>query len=214
MSNNFIKFGTNNDTALAIQELITQNINNINTAFLAKITAINGNKLSVKPIARKSQTAQNAIINNVLIAQPKSGIWEISFKLSVGDIGLCIVCDSDISLYKQSGSNDFLVNSNRKFNLNDCVFLPLSLYSQKNADFKISDNQGNVIGFSNGTLTINANSDLTIQGDKLAFKSSKTTLKSELEALIEILLASNLDGGTKAKLTLYKANNINDLFKE
>lgn len=214
MNNNFLKFGTNNDTALSIQQLITQNINNINTAFLAKITAINGNKLSIKPIARTSKNTQNAIINNVLIAQPKSGIWEISFKLSVGDIGLCIVCDSDISLYKQNGNSDFLVNSNRRFNKNDCVFMPLSLYSQKNADFKISDNQGNTIEFNNSELKINANSDLTMQGDKLAFKSSKTTLKSELEALTDILLGSNLDGGTKAKLTLYKANNLNDLFKE
>ena len=134
-------------------------------------------------------------MNNVLVAQPKSGKWRIQFDLKVGDIGLCVVNDSDLSIYKQDGNNDFLVSTDRNHDLNDSIFLPLSLYTQDGTsglNFIISDSENqNFIKFNNGNLNIQSK-ELTILKNKLiTIQSAQTTLKQILTNLGNILTGAN-----------------------
>ena len=188
---NLIKQGSQRQDGWNINQLIEQNLKNARFAFLAKITSLNGNKVSVCEIARRNDKEINPIINNVLVAQPKSGKWRIQFDLKVGDIGLCVCNDSDLSIYKSKGTGDYLVNTDRQHDLNDCIFLPLSLYTQQGTDglnFIISDeNNANFIKFNNGNLDIQCEQLATIKGQLVTIQSAQTSLKAVLQNLAGIL---------------------------
>ena len=209
---NIIPQGARDNNANAVQDLIAQNIANIKTAFLAKITAINGNRVSVQEIAKSTAKGKTPILNNIPIAQPLSGEWRIQFDLKVGDIGLCIVCESDISAFKYNDSAAFKVATNRKHDFNDSIFLPLSLNLQEPAqgvNFKISDtNNKNYILFKDGNLTVESEQDTntkaqnttieseqitTLKAQLLTLQSANTTLKAELVKLANILQNSNTE---------------------
>ena len=191
---NIIPQGARDDSARAVQDLIAQNIANIKTAFLAKITAINGNRVSVQEIAKSTAKGKTPIINNVPIAQPLSGEWRIQFDLKVGDIGLCVVCESDISAFKYNDSAAFKVATNRKHDFNDSIFLPLSLNLQEPArgvNFKISDtNNKNYLIFKDGNLTIESEQITHLKARLFTMQSAATTLKTELIKLANILKSS------------------------
>ena len=188
---NLIKQGSQRQDGWNINQLIEQNLKNARFAFLAKITSLNGNKISVCEIARRNDKEKNPIINNVLVAQPKSGKWRIQFDLKIGDIGLCVCNDSDLSIYKSKGTGDYLVNTDRQHDLNDCIFLPLSLYTQDGTDglnFIISDeNNTNFIKFNNGNLDIQCEQLATIKGQLVTIQSAQTSLKAVLQNLAGIL---------------------------
>lgn len=209
---NIIPQGERTDISQALQELINQNINNIKTAFLAKIISINGNRVSVQALARANDKEKNPIINNLPIAQPLSGEWKIQFDLKAGDIGLVIVCDSDISAFKYNNSSDFKATTNRKHDFNDGVYIPLSLNLQtapQNINFTITDTAGeNYITFTNGNLNIESKQDTntkaqnttieseqitTLKAQLLTLQSANTTLKAELVKLANILKASTTE---------------------
>lgn len=188
---NILTQGIKGNDGLAIQRLIEQNLKNARFCFLAKITALNGNKISCVDISKRNEKDKNPILNNVLVAQPKSGKWRIQFDLKVGDIGLCVVNDSDLSIYKQGGNNDFLVSTDRSHDLNDSIFLPLSLYTQQgidNLNFIISDeNNANFIKFNNGNLDIQSEQITTLKSQLITIQSAQTTLKQVLANLGGIL---------------------------
>lgn len=188
---NLIKQGSQRQDGWNINQLIEQNLKNARFAFLAKITSLNGNKISVCEIARRNDKEKNPIINNVLVAQPKSGKWRIQFDLKVGDIGLCVVNDSDLSIYKSKGTGDYLVNTDRQHDLNDCIFLPLSLYTQQGTDglnFIISDeNNANFIKFKDGNLDIQCEQIAKLKGQLITIQSAQTSLKAVLQNLAGIL---------------------------
>ena len=188
---NLIKQGSQRQDGWNINQLIEQKLKNARFAFLAKITSLNGNKISVCEIARRNDKEKNPIINNVLVAQPKSGKWRIQFDLKIGDIGLCVCNDSDLSIYKSKGTGDYLVNTDRQHDLNDCIFLPLSLYTQDGTDglnFIISDeNNANFIKFNNGNLDIQCEQLATIKGQLVTIQSAQTSLKAVLQNLAGIL---------------------------
>lgn len=188
---NILTQGIKGNDGLAIQRLIEQNLKNARFCFLAKITALSGNKISCVDISKRNEKDKNPILNNVLVAQPKSGKWRIQFDLKVGDIGLCVVNDSDLSIYKQGGNNDFLVSTDRSHDLNDSIFLPLSLYTQQGTDnlnFIISDeNNANFIKFNNGNLDIQSEQITTLKSQLITIQSAQTTLKQVLANLGGIL---------------------------
>lgn len=192
---NILTQGIKDNDGLAIQKLIEQNLKSARFCFLAKITALNGNKISCVDISKRNEKDKNPILNNVLVAQPKSGKWRIQFDLKVGDIGLCVVNDSDLSIYKQGGNNEFLVSTDRSHDLNDSIFLPLSLYTQQGTDnlnFIISDeNNANFIKFNNGNLDIQSEQITTIKAQLITIQSAQTTLKQVLANLGGILQGAN-----------------------
>ena len=222
---NILKQGIKGNDGEAIQQLIEQNLKNARFCFLAKITALNGNKISCVEISKKNNKEQNPILNNVLVAQPKSGEWKIQFNLKVGDIGLCVVNDSDLSIYKQNNSNDFLVSTDRTHDLNDSIFLPLSLYTQENTqdlDFIISDNENqNFIKFKGGKLDIQSKDITTIKAQLVTIQSAQTSLKAVLNNLGNILTSAKtssaghthdtLDSGSKGAISGWQSS-LNTLF--
>lgn len=225
---NLIKQGSQRQDGWNINQLIEQNLKNARFAFLAKITSLNGNKISVCEIAKRNDKERNPIINNVLVAQPKSGKWRIQFDLKVGDIGLCVVNDSDLSIYKQNGNGDYLVNTDRQHDLNDCVFLPLSLYTQDGTDglnFIISDeNNTNFIKFKNGNLDIECEQIAKLKGQLVTIQSAQTSLKAVLQNLASILGGAvtqtnnshnhaTFSPGDKSALSDW-SNGLNNLFKD
>lgn len=225
---NIIKQGINGNDGEAIQNLINQNLKNARFAFLAKITSLNGNKISVCEIARRNDKEKNPIINNVLVAQPKSGKWRIQFDLKVGDIGLCVVNDSDLNIYKSKGLSDYLVNTDRQHDLNDCIFLPLSLYTQQGTDglnFIISDeNNANFIKFNNGNLDVQCEQLATIKGQLVTIQSAQTSLKAVLQDLASILSGATTQTNNSHNHATFSpddkgalnawSSNLNNLFKD
>lgn len=219
---NLIKSGENNDLGLAIQNLINDNLKFINTAFLCKIITINGNKVSIKPILRQNANEKVLIINNCLIAFPYSQIWQTQFKLKVGDIGLAIVIQDDISSYKQTG-NDGLNNTRRFKDINDSIFLPLSLYTSlknENVNYKLENyNKMCKLEFDNQEIG-------TFKAKLLTLESENTTLKAKLKELAGLLegMASgstsvaDLHSHTTSPGSIGKfsrwATSLNELFKD
>ncbi|EFS3668857.1 hypothetical protein JHI36_001081 [Campylobacter jejuni] len=180
---NLIKSGENNDLGLAIQNLINDNLRFIRTTYLAKIVSINENKVSIKPILRQKANDQVLIINNCMIAFPYSQLWQTQFKLKVGDIGVAIVIENDISSYKQSG-NEGLNNTKRFKDVNDSIFIPLSLYTTLNnneVNYKIENNNKSCkMEFNNDEIGI-------FKAKLITLESETTTLKSKLLELVSLL---------------------------
>ena len=180
---NLIKSGENNDLGLAIQNLINDNLRFIRTTYLAKIVSINENKVSIKPILRQKANEQVLIINNCMIAFPYSLIWQTQFKLKVGDIGVAIVIENDISSYKQSG-NEGLNNTKRFKDVNDSIFMPLSLYTTLNnneINYKIENNNKSCkMEFNNDEIGI-------FKAKLITLESETTTLKAKLLELVSLL---------------------------
>ena len=138
---NLIKSGQSADLGTAIQNLINDNLRNIQTAFLCEIVAIENNKIDIRPILRKSADEKILTINNCLIGFNYSQNWSIQHKLKIGDIGIALVIQNDISSYKEQGKGG--INATRRFkDANDAIYIPLSLYnsfSNDDINYQIKD---------------------------------------------------------------------------
>ena len=190
-----------NDFGVAIQSLIQDNIKNINTAFIAKVQSISEDKkkVNIVNVIKNEAGNQNVVISNVLIAQPYSSEWEIAFKVGVGDIGLAIVCKNDITNYKDSGG-DSTANTQRHFDITDSIFIPLSLYLQKENDslgFSIKNKNGDCeFSFSDeGKLSIKAKEVEVTSQNPISIGTSQTLLDC-FNAIIDNLQTAIIGGVT------------------
>lgn len=141
---NLVKSGESSDLGTAIQNLINDNLRFINTAFLAKIVKINTNTVDIQPILKQNASDKDLIINNCLIAFNHSQLWNIQHKLKVGDIGIALIMQNDISTYKQNGAGG-VVATRRFKDFNDAIYIPLSLYnsfSNDDINYQIKDLSG------------------------------------------------------------------------
>lgn len=190
-----------NDFGVAIQALIQDNIKNINTAFIAKVQSISEDKkkVNIVNVIKNDSGYQNVVIPNVLIAQPYSSEWEIAFKIAVGDIGLAIVCKNDITNYKDSGG-DSTANTQRHFDITDSIFIPLSLYLQKENDslgFSVKNKNGDCeLSFSaEGKLSIKAKEVEVTSQSPISIGTSQTLLDC-FNAIIDNLQTAIIGGVT------------------
>lgn len=195
---NIIKSGEDSDLGAVIQNLIDDNLRFIHTSYLATITSINGNKVSIKPVLRKSTSEEVLILNNCLIAYPYSNIWRTQFKVSVGDIGIALVIENDISSYKQSGTEG--VNLTKRFkDFNDSIFIPLSLYKTEtiaNINYKIVNSDGTC----NFEFT-NENDNLLLANNITSQSKGNATSKLDAEGNL------TLQSGGNASLSLNSEGN-------
>lgn len=190
---NLINSGQDNDVGSAIQELIKDNLRALNTAFIAEIVAVNSNRVNVKPFVKSKQSEQTVIINNCLVCFTHSHLWDFQHKLAVGDIGLGVVIQNDISNYKNTGQES--VAATRRFkDITDTVFIPLSLYESlinENINFLIESNTKKCkLEFDNSEMGI-------FKAKLLTLESENTTLKKALKELVD-LLESMAGGQTSA----------------
>ena len=225
---NLIKSGQSADLGTAIQNLINDNLRNIQTAFLCEIVAIENNKIDIRPILRKSSDEKVLTINNCLIGFNYSQNWSIQHKLKIGDIGLALVIQNDISSYKEKGQGG--INATRRFkDANDAIYIPLSLYNSFSNDeinYQIKDLSDkclfeftnefdnnlkaiNVTSTAEKNTTINSGENLTIstQG-KNSINSeqdteiiSKANIKTEAQSNADIN-AQNITINAKANATI------------
>ena len=225
---NLIKSGQSADLGTAIQNLINDNLRNIQTAFLCEIVAIENNKIDIRPILRKSSDEKILTINNCLIGFNYSQNWSIQHKLKIGDIGLALVIQNDISSYKEKGQGG--INATRRFkDANDAIYIPLSLYNSFSNDeinYQIKDLSDkclfeftnefdnnlkaiNITSTAEKNTTINSGENLTIstQG-KNSINSeqdteiiSKANIKAEAQSNADIN-AQNITINAKANATI------------
>lgn len=201
------------DLGSAIQGLISANINAIETSFLAQVDSIAENRVNIKPLLKSDSQESDVIISNALIAQPRSGEYQISFKVAQGDIGLAIVSKQDISTYKNNGAGG-IANTQRKFDITDSIFIPLSLYLQES-----NDSIGLTISNADSSTKIELKDDmLTIKAPKISIKGGDPleigtgdTLKACFEAIIDNLQTAIIGGitsGSPASQTITQLPNM------
>lgn len=178
-----IEVSEQQDLGLSIQRLIESNIKNAYTSYLAQITSIVGNKIHIKPIIKTNPDDKEVIVNNCLVAFPFSQNWRIQYKLKVGDIGLAVVSDKDLSNYKNTGGAS-IAKTKRYKNISDSIFFPISMFQTLQNDsvnFTIINNKGNCC------LTFGNDEIGTLKAKLLTIQSENTTLKAELKKLAALL---------------------------
>ena len=214
---NLIKSGQSADLGTAIQNLINDNLRNIQTAFLCEIVAIENNKIDIRPILRKSSDEKVLTINNCLIGFNYSQNWSIQHKLKIGDIGLALVIQNDISSYKEKGQGG--INATRRFkDANDAIYIPLSLYnsfSNDDINYQIKDLSDKCLfeftnEFDNNLKAINitstAEKNTTINsGENLTINTQgKNTLNSEQDT--EIISKANIKAEAQSNADINAQN--------
>ena len=214
---NLIKSGQSADLGTAIQNLINDNLRNIQTAFLCEIVAIENNKIDIRPILRKSSDEKVLTINNCLIGFNYSQNWSIQHKLKVGDIGIALVIQNDISTYKEQGKGG--INATRRFkDANDAIYIPLSLYnsfSNDDINYQIKDLSDKCLfeftnEFDNNLKAINitstAEKNTTINsGENLTISTQgKNSINSEQDT--EIISKANLKAEAQSNADINAQN--------
>lgn len=106
--------------------------NSINAPFIGRVTTVKGNKVDVTPIYTftfNSIPVAPVMYRNLLVGQQLTGKASVNNPIQIGDIGLCIVTDRDITNYASTGMEGPL-DTQRRFSKMDSIFMPLSLYKQ------------------------------------------------------------------------------------
>ncbi|MGO4743969.1 oxidoreductase [Serratia quinivorans] len=93
---------------------------------LCRVTAITDSGLSIMPLLHAFTGSGDKVDGGTITGVPffrlQSGVSAIIMDPFVGDIGLALICDRDISAIKQTGSAA-LPGSNRMHSLSDAVYL-------------------------------------------------------------------------------------------
>ena len=219
---NLVKSGESQDLGIAIQNLINDNIKALRTNFLAKVTNIENNRISFVKLIKDKEKEAIVTLNNVMVGFPYSQKWQIQHKLAINDIGLVFVLENDITTYKTSGSGGVVTNRRYK-DINDCIFIPLSMYqSRNNQDINYiieSDTKKCKLEFNNDEIGI-------FKAKLLTLESENTTLKAKLIELANLL--ESLASGSTSVVSAHShqtapgsigrfsswANSLNQLFKD
>ena len=168
--------------ATIIQKLIKNQLDSINTCFIAKITEIKENKVSVIDINKfvvGEEQKDKPIIIDCLVALPQSKNFTFSIPLQKDDVGICLVLQEDYSNYKKNGSITNQPNTPRRFDISDSIFIPFSLFNtleikEDTASIEIKDN-----------FEIKIEKEMKLEcSEKLEIKTKE--LKIETESEIEI----------------------------
>lgn len=168
-----VKIGDNQDLGEAIQSLIEDNIARLNKCYLAKVEAVNENKVDVSFLVGETRL----IIPSLLVGMPASDGLKFSGILKEGDIGICLTADYDISSYARSG-NGGKPATKRQHSIIDSIFIPFSLFE--------SDLSKNAITSKEG-IQIEAGDVLKLVASQFTIKNENESLKSLLMDLIKIL---------------------------
>lgn len=153
-----------------INTAIRQAIENIvNTASIARITALNDNTVDVELLNGDK-------LINMPVCSTGFNSWTVSLPLKTDDTGIVIFVKYEISDYKSTG--EFSGDSLSPFSQNNGLFIPFSLFNQP----KITDD----------VIITNEKINLTINKDnEIALKNEKANILIDKEGMLTV---SN-DGG-------------------
>lgn len=146
----------------------------INAPFLGKVVAVNGNKVDVTTLDTPLFSGipmQPVIYYDMLVGMLSGKRAAVNMPISIGDIGLCIVTDCDITNYAKTGQGG-VPASYRRFSKMDSVFIPLSMFLQKPITEIFSFNYFNKSGANTFKVEIQNNNTIDVKagnsGDKLS----------------------------------------------
>lgn len=157
----------------SIQELILNHINQLHTTYPAEVVSIQKNRVTIRSLLKLSQEDEPQLVPNVLVGIPSSRNLQLQLQISIGDRGLAFVCKNDISKFKSTGRVE-VVNSQRTFDINDTVFIPLAM-----VDSRIDSNRME----SESDLQIKIADKFVVESQKVEIKCDGITLDSGSEPL-------------------------------
>lgn len=114
--------------ALSFQNVVKSLIGNAHTSMLVQVLSVDSSNLScsIKPLTMLIDAQNNAYergtINNVPFFRLQGGINGIICDPQVGDIGLAVFCERDISMVKRNKVQS-PPSSKRQYDLNDAVYI-------------------------------------------------------------------------------------------
>ena len=114
--------------ALSFQNVVKSLIGNAHTSMLVQVLSVDSSNLScsIKPLTMLIDAQNNAyergVINNVPFFRLQGGINGIICDPQVGDIGLAVFCERDISMVKRNKVQS-PPSSKRQYDLNDAVYI-------------------------------------------------------------------------------------------
>ena len=114
--------------ALSFQNVVKSLIGNAHTSMLGQVLSVDSSNLScsIKPLTMLIDAQNNAyergVINNVPFFRLQGGINGIICDPQVGDIGLAVFCERDISMVKRNKVQS-PPSSKRQYDLNDAVYI-------------------------------------------------------------------------------------------
>lgn len=158
-----------------IDFIIRQSLLGINTCEPVEVVAINGDFVDVKPLVYQIDGENNSVEQRVIYSLPfirlQSGENGILINPQVGDLGLALYCQRDISAIKKAKKAS-IPSSKRVFNKGDGVFIGgLGNINKAPTRFIEFTNNG-VIITGNNSITLNGdvsiNGDLTVSGNSSA----------------------------------------------
>lgn len=171
--------------------VVRQILGKTRVAIPAKILAVHGGGVGAPPtvdvqvlvnmIDGIGQQTQHGTIFNIPVLRLQGGLNTVIIDPAVGDVGLLIVSDRDISALKSSRGAISNPGSYRRNNLADGVYLggllnpsnPNQALQFTSGGVKVFDKNGNVVEMKSDGITITAttvtiNGDLNVTGDVTA----------------------------------------------
>ena len=186
--------------------------NNINAPFIGRVVSIKGNKVDVTPIYTftfNSIPVAPVIYYNLLVGQQLTGKASVNNPIQIGDIGLCIVTDRDITNYASTGMEGPL-DTQRRFSKMDSIFMPLSMYKQDDMTQSYIFTYYGAPEVASLKLEISQNNTISILGgqDGSAFKIDIDEQGSTNIDIGQGLITVSLDGNNGTTFTDSNNNNI------
>lgn len=170
------------DGALQIQEIILSLIGNIHTAQLVLVTSVDASTetCSIQPLVLKvdanNKTYERGIIQNVPFFRLQGGANAIICNPKVGDIGLAVFCERDISMVKRNRGKA-IPNSHKPYDLNNAVYIGSYLTSAPSQYIEFLDNGMNIK--TTGDINING---MTIKADGTIITKGGVTLDTHIHS--------------------------------
>lgn len=199
---NYLDLNENN----YIDFLINNALLAVNTMMVAKVIAINNDKLDVKPLQRISGGGRNIkelpTLKNVPFMRIMGGNAGIIIDYKVDDVVLIGCCQRDISQIKNSFNGDiYTPPTRRKFNLSDAIVIsklsvnPPSVYIKINDDgIEIEANNKEVNINNASSVNVGGTTPVALQGGSVTVPGVQTgssTVTGTIDSGSSILKAGN-----------------------
>ena len=162
-----------------VADLIEDRLMEMHVSFPAKITSVNGRRVTVRPIVNYTledldgELKEDKLpeIRNVPVAFPgnsRAGFW---FPVEAGDTGMCIVCDNSLDKWKESGDEGPPLHRERH-GLNGAWFIPGILGGTSEPGFQ-GDGKPGIYG---DDICIIANSSTIVDSPTIETSGSSVTM--------------------------------------
>lgn len=128
---------------------------------------------AIKTILEDNRIIDMPILLNVPVLELGGNDLSIKIPLKVGDTGIVIFCDRDISLFKQEKKST-QPNTLRKHDLGDGIFIPMRFGNSGSSNIIIQSEDG-ATQFEITSSGINIKGNITVDGEIIATDVKTTT---------------------------------------